>query len=142
MSLMPEPKQSLPAVIGEMEELLGELAGLSGRARDLLDRVSGMGFTPRPAPDGRKIGRYAQLDPLSATRLFMDETGHPVTEKEIIEELLDGKVREGSKKMEPQQIAGNIKRSLFANSRKKDSPLKKIGDLYGLRDWPPEKFKS
>lgn len=146
MSLMEDPKQSLPALLSEMERSLREQVEaarqFAEKGQELLDRMFGTGPTPQPGPGARKPRRYANMDPLTAIKVFLDEQDRPMTEKEIVEELMDGKVKTGSEKMSPVKIAGNIKRSLFANSKNPKSPLVKTDDRYGLREWPKEKLKA
>lgn len=147
MSAMEDPKQSVPAMLGEMERQLREQVEaarqFAARGQELLDRLFGASSTPQPGSTGRKPRRYSNMDPLTAIKEFLDAQDRPMTDKEIVEELIDGKVKTGSEKMSAAKIAGNVKRSLFANSKTAKSPLVKVGeDRYGLREWPKEKLKA
>ena|SRR5215813_3751369 len=142
-----DPKQTLNDVIGPtdpLERILLEKIQAAEeflrRARALLEQIHTGDGGGNPVRLSSHPQRYAIYDPLNATKTLLQEQNRPLSETEIVEELLNGNVMTGSKKQTSKHKAENIKRSLKANVN--NGNLKMRNDRFGLSEWPDEMFTA
>lgn len=78
--------------------------------------------------------RFYQVRPSTAIKILLREGG-PDTQEALTQKLIDGGVIEGKKR-----TIHNIRLSF--EKVLENGTLKKVGDLIGLPQWGPEKFKT
>ncbi len=142
-----DPKQTLKDVIGPTDQLervllekIEAAEEFARRSRALLELIHGDTTGGNSVPLSRHPQRYARTDPYNATVFLLREQNRPLSEAEIVEELLDGNVMTGSKKQTEKHKAELIKKSLKANVN--NTKLKLLNDRFGFPDWPDEMFTS
>ena len=137
-----DPKQTLNDVIGPTDPLERILLEKIQAAEEFLRRARALLELTRGSDGRGKLSnhpqRYAIYDPLNATKILLQEQNRPLSETEIVEELLNGNVMTGSKKQTQKHKAELIKKSLKANVN--NNKLKLRNDRFGFRDWPDELF--
>src|SRR5215471_11022545 len=128
-----DPKQRLNDVIGSTDPLERILLEKIQAAEEWLRRARALLELTRGSDGKGKLSnhpqRYAIYDPLNATKILLQEQNRPLSETEIVEELLNGNVMTGSKKQTEKHKAD-------VNNNK----LKLRNDRFGFPDWPDEKF--
>ena len=137
-----DPKQTLNDVIGPTDPLERILLEKIQAAEEFLRRARALLELTRGSDGRGKLSnhpqRYAIYDPLNATKILLQEQNRPLSETEIVEELLNGNVMTGSKKQTEKHKAELIKKSLKANVN--NNKLKLRNDRFGFPDWPDELF--
>src|SRR5262249_2662538 len=128
------PTDQLEHVLLEKIEAAEEFARM-GRA--LLERIQGKA-APRTARSKRPQ-RYAGLDPYPATVILLRDQERPLSQAEIVEELMAGDVMTGSKSQQPKHKAELIKKSLKANVN--NGKLKMLNGRFGFPAWRDDLFR-
>jgi len=122
----------LERVLLEKIEAAEEFARM-GRA--LLERIHGKSAA---RPRSKRPQRYAGLDPYPATVILLRDQERPLSQAEIVEELMAGDVMTGSKSQKPKHKAELIKKSLKANVN--NGKLKMLNGRFGFPAWRDDLF--
>jgi hypothetical protein len=123
----------LERVLIEKIEAAEEFARM-GRA--LLERIHGKASARSARP--KRPQRYAGLDPYPATVILLRDQERPLSQAEIVEELMAGDVMTGSKSQKPKHKAELIKKSLKANVN--NGKLKMLNGRFGFPAWRDDLF--
>ena len=139
-----DPNQPLKDVIGPTDQfehvLLEKIEAAEEFARmgrALLERIRGGAGKSARTP--KRPQRYAGIDPYPATVMLLREQERPLSQGEIVEELMAGNVMTGSQSQKPKHKAELIKKSLKANVN--NGKLKMLNGRFGFPDWKDELFR-
>ena len=143
MSVMEQnPLDSIigPDFVPDLERRIALAKAFVTWAEGMLQRIQQKSVAAAVSADPQ---RYAAFKPgkgaiLNACRLMFTIFPRPMTEDEIVKELLSGGIVTGGKKQTDHQKAHNIRQALSAYVTAKDMQL--INGKYGLPGWGKERF--